>query len=356
MVGQLYAEGDTKRDAGFSIFYMGINIGALAAPLVCGTLGEQYSWHLGFGAAGVGMTLGLIQYVLGGKHLRGIGEVAANPAEPRERRRALYVAVVVLAIIGALVVVLSALGQEPAIAVTNAISIFILLVPVWYFRQILGRRDHGEQERRHVSAFVWIFLGAALFWMIFEQAGSTLTLFAETVTDLTVAGGFELPASWLQSINPFFIVVFAPVFSAVWLRWGQRAPRTSVKFGVALVIVGFSFLILIIPTLAYLDSGAKATIWWLITVYLLQTWAELLLSPNGLSATTKLAPAGLLGQFLALWFLATSVGTTVGGQIARLTSDSPTLSFAVCGGMAVGFGLLMLAMARRINAMMGHVH
>jgi POT family proton-dependent oligopeptide transporter len=264
--------------------------------------------------------------------------------------------VLVLAVIAALVVGLTSLGQDPVVAVTNAITIFILLVPVWYFRQILGRAEYGERERRHVRAFVWVFLGAAFFWMIFEQAGSTLTLFAETVTDLTLASGFEIPASWLQSVNPFFIVVFAPVFSALWLRWGQRAPRTSVKFGVALVLVGTSFLILIIPTVAYLDSGAKATVWWLITVYLLQTWAELLLSPNGLSATTKLAPSGLLGQFLALWFLATSVGTTVGGQIARLTAQSPTLSFALCGGMAVAFGLLMLAMARRINALMGHVH
>jgi POT family proton-dependent oligopeptide transporter len=356
MVGQLYAEGDTKRDAGFSIFYMGINIGALIAPLVCGTLGQQYNWHIGFGAAGVGMTLGLIQYVVGRKHLRGIGEHAANPADARERRTALLVALVVLAIIGGLVVALALIGQEPVTAVTNAISIFILLVPIWYFRQILGRAEYGEQERRHVRAFVWVFLGAAFFWMIFEQAGSTLTIFADQVTDLTVAGGFEMPASWLQSINPFFIVVFAPVFSAIWMRWGDRAPRTSVKFGVALVTVGFSFLILIIPMAAYVDSGAKATVWWLITVYLLQTWAELLLSPNGLSATTKLAPAGVLGQFLALWFLATSVGTTVGGQIARITSDTPTLSFAVCGGMAVAFGVVMLVMARRINALMGHVH
>jgi POT family proton-dependent oligopeptide transporter len=302
------------------------------------------------------MTLGLIQYVVGRKHLRGIGEHAANPADARERRTALLVALVVLAIIGGLVVALALIGQEPVTAVTNAISIFILLVPIWYFRQILGRAEYGEQERRHVRAFVWVFLGAAFFWMIFEQAGSTLTIFADQVTDLTVAGGFEMPASWLQSINPFFIVVFAPVFSAIWMRWGDRAPRTSVKFGVALVTVGFSFLILIIPMAAYVDSGAKATVWWLITVYLLQTWAELLLSPNGLSATTKLAPAGVLGQFLALWFLATSVGTTVGGQIARITSDTPTLSFAVCGGMAVAFGVVMLVMARRINALMGHVH
>ena len=151
-------------------------------------------------------------------------------------------------------------------------------------------------------------------------------------------------------------MIFAPVFAAVWLRWGDRAPRTSVKFGVALVIVGFSFLILIIPTNAFLATGSKATLWWLIGVYLLQTWGELLLSPNGLSATTKLAPKGSLGQFLALWFLATSVGTTVGGQIARLTSGDPVLSFAVCGGMAVGFGVIMLVMSRSINRLMGHVH
>ena len=355
MVGQLYAEEDTKRDAGFSIFYMGINIGALLAPLVCGTLGENYHWHWGFGAAGVGMTLGLVQYVLGRKHLRGIGEEPEQEATPAERSNAVKVGVIVLAIIAVLIVVLRVLGQDMVNAVTNSVTIFILMVPFWYFRQILGRPGHTAQERDHVRAFLWVFLGAAFFWMVFEQAGSTLTLFADQVTDLSV-GSFTIPASWLQSVNPLFIVIFAPVFSAVWLRWGDRAPRTSVKFGIALVMVGFSFLILIIPTNAFLDTGAKAAVWWLITVYLLQTWAELLLSPNGLSATTKLAPSGLLGQFLALWFLATSVGTTVGGQIAKFTSDDPVLSFAVCGGMAVGFGVVMLVLARRINALMAHVH
>jgi POT family proton-dependent oligopeptide transporter len=355
MVGQLYAEADTRRDAGFSIFYMGINIGSLLAPLVCGTLGENYNWHWGFGAAGVGMTLGLVQYVLGRKHLRGIGEAAERAATRQERATALKIAALCAAIIAVLIVVLRVLGQDMINAVTNSITIFILLVPVWYFRQILGHPGHTPQEMNHVRAFVWVFLGAAFFWMVFEQAGSTLTLFADKVTDLTV-GSFTIPASWLQSVNPFFIVVFAPVFSAIWLRWGDRAPRTAVKFGAALVMVGFSFLILIIPTNAFLDTGAKAAVWWLVSVYLLQTWAELLLSPNGLSATTKLAPTGLLGQFLALWFLATSVGTTVGGQIARLTSDDPVLSFAVCGGMAVAFGVVMLLLARRISALMGHVH
>ena len=356
MVGQLYDEGDTKRDAGFSIFYMGINIGALVAPLICGTLGEEYHWHWGFAVAGVGMTLGVIQYVLGGKYLKGVGEEAAQPATPKERSGAVRIAVIVLGIIAGLIAALTLLGQSLADSVTNSITIFILMVPIWYFRQILGRKEYTAVERNHVQAFVWVFLGAAFFWMVFEQAGSTLTLFADQVTDLTLTSGFEVPASWLQSINPLFIVIFAPVFSAVWLRWGDRAPRTSVKFGAALIIVGFSFLILIIPTTAYEDSGTKATLWWLITVYLLQTWGELLLSPNGLSATSKLAPAGTLGQFLALWFLATSVGTTVGGQIARFTSGDAVLSFAVCGAMAVGFGVVMLVMARRINGLMAHVH
>lgn len=356
MVGQLYDEGDTKRDAGFSLFYMGINIGSLLAPLVCGTLGEGYNWHWGFGAAGIGMTLGVVQYVLGRQNLHGVGETPENAATAKERRGALVIGGVVLGIIAALILVLTLLGQEPVSAVTNSVTIFILLVPLWYFRQILGRKDYNDTQRSHVRAFIWVFLGAAFFWMIFEQAGSTLTLFADQVTNLTLSTGFTVPASWLQSVNPLFIVIFAPVFSAVWLRWGDRAPRTSVKFAAALIIVGFSFLILIIPTNTFLATGDKATLWWLIGVYLLQTWGELLLSPNGLSATTKLAPEGTLGQFLALWFLATSVGTTVGGQIARLTSGDPVLSFAVCGGMAVGFGVVMFVMSRSINKLMAHVH
>ncbi|PWD53046.1 hypothetical protein C8046_00070 [Serinibacter arcticus] len=214
------------------------------------------------------------------------------------------------------------------------------------------RADAGARSR--VTAFIWLFIGAAVFWMIFEQSGSTLSLFAQNVTNLTVTSGFSVPASWLQSINPLFIVIFAPVFSAVWLRWGDRAPRTSVKFGIALLVVGASF-----PPHRP-DAGLRGLRHpghGLVARERLPPpdVAELLLSPNGLSATTKLAPAGSLGQFLALWFLATSVGTTVGGQIASITSDSPVLSFAVCGGMAVAFGAVMVAV-RRINALMGDVH
>ncbi len=376
MVGQLYGAGDTKRDAGFSIFYMGINIGSFASPLVCGWLGEEYNWHAGFAAAGVGMTFGLIQYVVGGRNLKDIGTHPVSPANRAERMQGAKIGAVVLVVITVLVIILSLLRDGFGVtSVTDAISIFIVMVPFVYFRRLFARKDFTPADQSHLRAFVWVFIGAAIFWMIFEQAGSTLTLFAENVTNLTVGGGafrptflehpiddvdpnflWDIPASWLQSVNPLFIIIFAPIFSRLWLKLADRAPRTPIKFAIALVGVGISFAILAIPMQHYIDTGEKATVWWLLTVYLLQTWAELLLSPNGLSATTKLAPAGTLGQMLALWFLATSVGTTVGGQIARLTSDDPVFSFLLCGFMAIAFGVVMFVMSKKIAALMGEVH
>lgn len=356
MVGMLYSTEDTRRDAGFTLFYMGINVGSLLAPLVCGTLGEKFSWHWGFGAAGVGMTLGLIQYVLGRKHLNGAGEDVEHPATTAEKRRALAILAAVLILGVVLYFVLKLFGQSTIGAATTALTILILMVPIWYFRQILSNTRDDITARPRIRAFIWIFVAASLFWMIFEQAGSTLTVFADDVTDLAVTSNFSLPVSWLQSLNPLYVVIFAPVFSVLLLRLGDRAPRTSIKFAIALVVVGFSFLLLIIPMREFVNSGAQAAVWWLVIVYLLQTWAELLLSPAGLSATTKLAPVGAVGMFMALWFLTSSVGTSVGGLIAGWTDDYPVGSFAICGGMAVAFGLAMTIAAKNINILMGEVH
>jgi POT family proton-dependent oligopeptide transporter len=229
-------------------------------------------------------------------------------------------------------------------------------VPIWYFRQILSSTRGDTTAGPRIRAFIWIFIAASLFWMIFEQAGSTLTVFADEVTNLAVTANFSLPVSWLQSLNPLSVVIFAPVFSVMLLRLGDRAPRTSIKFAIALLVVGFSFLLLILPMREFVNSGAQATVWWLVIVYLLQTWAELLLSPTGLSATTKLAPVGAVGMFMALWFLTSSVGTSVGGLIASWTDGYPVGSFAICGGMAVAFGLAMMMAAKKINASMGEVH
>lgn len=356
MVGELYATEDTRRDAGFTLFYMGINLGSLLSPLVCGTLGERMSWHWGFGAAGVGMTIGLIQYVLGRKHLNGAGEHVEHPATAAAKRHALAILAAVLTIGVVSFFALKLLGQSNIGAITTALTIVILLVPIWYFRQILASTHDDTTARPRIRAFIWIFVAASLFWMIFEQAGSTLTEFADEVTDLAVTANFALPVSWMQTLNPLYVIVFGPVFSVMLLRLGDRAPRTSIKFAISLLVVGFSFLLLILPMREFVNSGAQAAVWWLVIVYLLQTWAELLLSPAGLSATTKLAPVGTAGIFMALWFLTSSVGTSAGGLIAGWTDDYPVGSFAICGGMSIAFGLAMLMAAKNINALMGDVH
>ena len=237
----------------------------------------------------------------------------------------------------------------------TAITLFILLVPFVYFYQLFKRKDYTERERSHVRAFIWVFLAAAAFWMVFEQSGSTLNLFAEDVTNMSV-GGWDTPASWLQSVNPLFIIIFAPIFAALWTKLANRAPRTSIKFAIALIGVGISVLILVIPMTAYQDTGAKAALYWLLMTYLLQTWAELLLSPPGLSATSKLAPEGASGQMLALWFLATSVGTSVGGQIGKFTADDPTNTFIVSGTIPIAIAVFTIVIHKWINRAMDPVH
>ena len=356
MVGDLYDEADTRRDAGFSLFYMGINLGSFFAPLVTGYAADRHGFHWGFAIAGLGMTLAVIQYVIGWKNFHGVGATAPDPATPKQRNQFFAVvagSIVFVALLAVLMSVITAGGAMDNIA--TAITVFILIVPFVYFYQLFRRKDYTERERSHVRAFVWVFLAAAAFWMVFEQSGSTLNLFAENVTDLTI-GSWDMPASWLQSVNPLFIIIFAPIFAAVWTKLANRAPRTSIKFAIALVGVGISVLILIIPMSAYQDNGSKAALYWLLTTYLLQTWAELFLSPTGLSATTKLAPEGASGQMLALWFLATSVGTSVGGQIGKFTADNPVNTFIVSGTIPIVIAVITIAMSKWINRSMDPVH
>jgi len=356
MVGDLYDEEDTRRDAGFSIFYMGINMGSFLAPLVTGFAADRAGFHWGFAIAGLGMTFAVIQYVLGSKHLHGVGEVAPDPAEPEERTRFYILLAGCVVFVIALAVVLGLIfGSGFADNVASAITIFILIVPFVYFHQLFKRKDYTQEEQDHVRAFVWIFIGAAAFWMVFEQSGSTLNLFAEQVTDLNV-GEWAMPAAWLQSVNPMFIIIFAPIFAVIWTKLADRAPRTPVKFAIALVGVGISVLILVIPMSAFNDNGSKAVIWWLLTTYLLQTWAELLLSPVGLSATSKLAPEGASGQMLALWFVATSVGTSVGGQIGKFTADNTVNTFLVSGIIPIIIAVVLLAFRKKISRDMHKVH
>ncbi len=355
MVGDLYLDHDAKRDAGFSVFYMGINLGAFIAPLVTGYLMDSFGWHYAFGAAAIGMTIGVIQYVLGGRRtLVGIGLSAPNPANASEKRA--FFAVVggsVAAIV--LVALLDAwlFGFEITDMV-DILAIFILLVPVVYFVRMFRTPGLSGQQRSRLHAFLGLFIGAAIFWMIYDQAGSTLSVFAEQNTDLTV-GSFSIPVPWLQSINPIFIIIFAPIFAAIWARLGDRAPSTPLKFAWALLGIAISFLIMIVPALEA-QGGAEAAVWWLVGVYLIQTWAELLLSPIGLSASTRLAPKGMEGQMLALWFLAVSVGDTIGAQILSRIGNDYVRVFTTFGLIALGAAVIAFLFVPRLKKMMAGVH
>lgn len=351
IVGDLYTPEDTRRDGGFSIFYMGINLGAFLAPLVVGFLADNYNWHIGFLAAGIGMVFGLIQYVLGGKNLGTAGKAVPRPAERKDLERVGLIGA------GAVVAIIAMVGINAVFFgfdvddITVMFTIVVIAIAVIYFVRLFRSKQLTGLDKERIRAFLYLFIAAAVFWALYDQSGSTLNAFAEKFTDTDI-GSWAMPVSWLQSLNPIFIIIFAPIFAAMWTALANRAPSTPMKFAIALFGVGLSFVIMIPPALAA-DDGQQSAIWWLVAVYLVQTWSELLLSPNGLSVTTKLAPVGLLSQMLALWFLAQAVGDSIGGQLVRLTD---TLGFggyfALLGFGTMAAGAVFLIFVRKIRALM----
>ena len=354
MVGDLYAPGDTRRDGGFSIFYMGINLGALLAPLVVGYVGEEINWHLGFAMAGVGMLLGLAQYVAGWKGLGNVGKAVPNPASTQEKRKA---GLQGLLVIVAIAIVFAAdhflFGGFDIADLTILFTIVVIGIAVVYFIRLFRQPNLTILDKDRLRAFLYLFLAAVVFWAIYDQSGSTINEFAEKFTNMDM-GIFTLPVSWIQSINPVFIIIFAPIFATLWTKLANRAPSTPTKFAIALIGVGISFLIMI-PAAMQAQNGEKSSLWWIVAVLLAQTWSELLLSPNGLSVTTKLAPAGLLSQMLAVWFLATAVGDSVGGQLVKLIDVVGwTGYFIVCGiGTVILGGLFFLVVPKLKKLMEG---
>jgi POT family proton-dependent oligopeptide transporter len=328
LVGELYPEGGSRRDAGFSIYYMGINLGAFIGPLIVGWLGEKVDWHYGFAAAGVGMVLGLIQYRLQLPKLGDAGRLPtrnlADPADPARLRRewtGMWAAVGLLVALAALAW-FGVLRVDPVLLARSTVGV-ILGVAVVYFAYILVLGKLDAVERRRIWLLAILFLGAALFWAGFEQAGSSLNVFAERHTD-RVLFGWEVPASWFQSINPIFIILLAPVFAAIWIRLGVRNldPSLPLKFGLGLISLGLGFGVMAFAaTLA--AQGEQVLPLWLVLTYLLHTTGELCVSPVGLSAVTKLAPRKFLSQMLGLWFISISMGNLIAGLVAgRFDSES----------------------------------
>jgi len=306
MVGALYDPEDARRDAGFSIFYVGINVGAFAAPLVVGTLGQEVNWHVGFACAGVGMIIGLIQYVA--------GKARVMPALER-------------------------LGQTDTHAARSA-------GPWWRFQ-----RD----EWGRVAAIAVLFVFSAIFWGAFEQASSSLNLFADRLTRNT-AFGYNFPSTWYQSLNSMFMILgLAPLIGWLWIRLGPRQPSSPVKFALGLFFVGLGF-VLIVPAARMTQQGVLVSPWWLIGLYFLHTIGELCLSPVGLSIVTKLAPARIVGAMMGLWFLSIAVGNKLAGMAGGLfeTLPLPKLFGAVAGVTFVA-ALILLALTPWLRRLMGGV-
>lgn len=357
MVADLYPEGGNRRDAGFSVFYSGINVGAMIGPLVCGFLGEKVNWHLGFGAAGVGMVLGLVQYRLGAKYLGDAGlrrpaDVTATGDRSAIRKLALGVAAVVGVIAVAVLLQLAGAIHLTLYGVAQGTGLFMLGLAVLYFGAIiLFSRLTAAEKKRIVVVFVF-FMAAVLFWAGFEQAGSSMNLFGERMTQ-RVFFGWEMPASFLQAVNSIFIILLAPVFGALWVRLGRRQPSTPAKMGFGLAFLALGFFVLAWGA-SFTAGGARVSILWLIVTYFMHTVGELCLSPIGLSSVTKLSPRRLVGQMMGTWFMGTALGNLIAGLAAGgfqgMSVEELFLAVAKVTGVA---GLVLLVFAKPIRKLMG---
>jgi POT family proton-dependent oligopeptide transporter len=355
LVGKLYTPNDNRRDAGFSIYYMGINLGAFLAPLVCGYLGQRVNWHLGFAAAGVGMVFGLVQYALGDRYLGNAGAASATAGTPEAaagRRQAMAWSV------GAIIVV----GLFGMAVATGAVSVSAAQIAEWvgwsllagtvvFFGWLYLDRSWTPQERGRLYVVGVFFLCAAIFWSVFEQAGSTLNLFADRSTH-NVVFGWSFPSSWYQSLNALFIIIFAPVFAWLWITLGRREPASPTKFSFGLIGVGIGFLVLVPAALAA-GNGGQISPAWLTATYLIHTWAELSLSPVGLSSMTKLAPVRIAGLMMGVWYLGSSVGNYIAGQLAGFYEQMPLAElFGAVSVLPIAAGIVMLLLSKKFAAMM----
>jgi POT family proton-dependent oligopeptide transporter len=359
IVGQLYEEGDERRDAGFSIFYMGINIGAFAAPLICGFLGEKIDWHLGFGVAGIGMCLGLVQYVLGGHHLGDAGlhpVVPDDPAAAAVLRRRLWLGLAVTAAVVIGVIALSRLGVVSVTpeGVADSFGVVLLVFTVLFFAWLLAAGHWTVEERKRLIVIVVLFVAAAFFWGAYEQAGSSLNLFARDVTDRTLLG-YEFPASWFQWVPALFVIMQAPLFAWLWVRLGDRQPSSPTKFSLGLLFVGLGFGVMVVAA-SLGAGGTKVGPGWLLATYFIHVVGEMCLSPVGLSTVTKLAPARVAGLMMGVWFLAAAVGNYLGGRVAGLYEAMPLWQlFGIVAGTTVAAGVLLAVISRPIRGLMGGV-
>ena len=369
MVAELYPEGGARLDAGFTVFYMGINLGATLGPVVTGEAQSLIGPRAGFGVAAVFMSAGVLQYYLTQHHLGAAGKfiaparadagTAASASGTPARRpwRSLWVALAVATL--AVAAVSFGWIAVNAVSLAHASTLVIAATAVLYFAYLFLAGNLSAEEKRRVLVIVALFLGSVLFWSGYEQAGSSLNLFAERYTDRAI-GSFVIPASWFQSLNPAFVIACAPLVAWIWIALARRRlkPSAPASFAIGVILMGSGFVVMAVAA-TIVAHGSKVLPYWLIATYLLHTLGELCLSPVGLSYTTKLSPKRLVGQMMGMWFLSLSLGNLAAGLIA---GEFDANNVAAMPGQymhivyfAVGLGAVLLALSRPVKKLMGDV-
>ena len=345
VVGTLYRAGDARRDAGFSIFYLGINLGAFLGPLVTGFLQTSYGFHWGFAAAALGMAIGLVQYSFGRKELPASASVVANPL-PRSR----YGAVIGIAAAGA--VVLVALVLLRVIRADNLAAVVIivtLLAAIAYFFLITSSKQISADDRSRVLGFIPLFIVNVGFWSLYQQQFTVLTIYSDQRLNRDIFG-WEMPVSWVNSINPVFVILLSGVFAAVWTKLGPRQPSAPVKFALGSIIMGLAFLLF----LPWANGAANSTpLLAIVLILFVFTIAEMFISPPGLSVTTKLAPERFHTQMVALYFLSVALGTSIAGWLAQFYNpDDEVPYFLILGAIAIVLGIALWLSVKPVLALM----
>ncbi|WP_425561361.1 peptide MFS transporter [Microbacterium pumilum] len=345
VVGTLYAPADTRRDAGFSLFYLGINLGALLGPILTGWAMVTWGFHAGFALAAIGMAAGLIQYSIGRKNLPDDARVIPNPLPAG--RRIIMIGIAVAAIV--LIIVLVLAGVIKAKNLADVVILVTLAAAIAYFAVILTSKRIDGDERSRVFGFIPLFIVSVGFWSLYQQQFTVLTLYSDSQLNRDIFG-WIMPVPFVQSINPIFIIILSGVFAALWTKLGSRQPSTPVKFGLGSIVMGIAFL-LFLPFANGADNSTPLLA--IVGILLVFTIAELLISPVGLSVTTKLAPKAFHTQMVALFFLSVALGTAIAGWLAQFYNAKDQVPyFSVLGIIAIVLGSALLLSIKPVLKLM----
>lgn len=360
VVGGLYHKNDDRMDAGFVIFYMSVNMGALVSPFVVGALQKNYNYHIGFLAAAIGMALALIAYIIFQKRSLGlVGSVPSHPLSAQEKAKYTKMISIVLILLVAIIVITLNMGILTFDTFSIVVTVLGVLLPILYFLTMYRSNDVTSTERSRLLAYIPLFIAGVMFWSIQEQGANVLSIFAkeQTQLDLNKVFGvdFTVPAAWFQSVNPIFIVLLAPFISAMWTKLGKYNPSTPLKFALGLFFAGISFLIMIIPAMT--SQGELYNPMWLVLSFFLCVIGELCLSPTGSSVSVKLAPEAFSSQMLSLWFLTNASAQAINAQLVKLVEPMGyTNYFGFIGGMALVLFVILLTLNKWVSRKMEGIH